>query len=143
MKHKTYLVLLVDRVHAKMFVLLNDSVKEVLDLKEDYVPQTVKHIHGERDARDNASRHIELLLSRHLHKVAKEAYLFANKHTIDALVIGTHKPLFGKIKDHLSESLNKKLLFEFPIDLKVSFGEIVKKVKNEIKSFEEVKIDEE
>lgn len=143
MKHKTYMVLLVDREHAKMFTLLNGAVLLLKEMKADYVPKTVKHVGDVRDARDQASRHVELFLNKHLTRVGKEAELFATENNIEVVLIGTHKPLFGKVKKNLPEALMKKVRQEFVTELKGPFGEILKKVNEEIVSFEEVKIDEE
>ncbi|MEK7605820.1 MAG: hypothetical protein AAB478_04860 [Patescibacteria group bacterium] len=142
MKYKTYLVLLVDREHAQIFLLLNGAVGQMKELKDDYVRKTVKHVGGVRDARDKVSRRIELQLTRHLTNAGEQAGLFAEQNGIDALVIGTHKPLFGKIKKNLPDSLRKKLMIEFVTELKGPFGDILKKVEKEIRNFEEVKIDE-
>lgn len=136
------MVLLVDREHAKMFVLFNGAVMDVKELKDDYVRKIVKHVGDIRDARDQASRHVELLLSRHLTRVGKEAALFVKENNADVVLIGTHKPLFGKVRKNLPESFNKKVRQEFVVSLKEPFGDILKKVEKEIQNFEEVKIDE-
>lgn len=110
----------------------------VKELKDDYVPKIVKHMGDIRDARDQASRHVELLLDRHLTRVEKESSLFFKENNADVVLIGTHKPLFGKVRKNLPETLNKRVRQEFVVSLKEPFGDILKKVEKERVSFEEV-----
>lgn len=79
MSSKTYLVLLVDRVRAEFFTLLDGSVGSHEILSRDQVPQRVKHGSNIWDAQDKIMRHIENHLHRHLQNVSMAVSAFAKK----------------------------------------------------------------
>lgn len=119
------MVLLVDRKNASMFILTQGAVGQVKKCKEGYVPQKVKHGDDTWDAQDKIFRHIEDHLHRHLSHVAREADIFAKENHIALLIIGSHKPLFPKIKKHLPASLLQKVKGTFVTELKAPFNEVV------------------
>lgn len=126
-KSKIYLVLLIDREHARMFTITNGIAGETVELESVDVPQNVKHGDDTWDAQDKIFRHIEDHLHRHIEKVAKEANEFAKNEKITGLLIGSHKPLFGKIEKHLKYPLSKKVIGSFVTELKVPKNEILKR----------------
>lgn len=132
-----YLVLLVDRKRARMFILRKGVVKQDEEIIIDSVPQKVKHGDDTWDAQDKIFRHIEDHLHRHLKLVAEKVSDFAKKKQLTGIVIGSHKPLFIKIEKHLQYPLNRKVKGKFVTELKAPFGEILKRAKRTIKEIEE------
>ncbi|MBP7832210.1 MAG: hypothetical protein KA035_00345 [Candidatus Levybacteria bacterium] len=126
---KKYMVLLVDRNRASMFALMDDVVSKKEVLKSDDTPQKVKHGDDTWDAQNKIFRHIEDHLHRHLQKVGSYAQVFAKENHITEIIIGGHRPLFAKVKKNLPPSLSKKVKGTFVTELKVSFGEILKRAK--------------
>ena len=107
-KHNKYLVLLVDRKRARMFTMSNGVVEADEELIINDVPQKVKHGDDTWDAQNKIFRHIEDHLHRHLTLIAQNTASYAKKNNINRVIIGSHKPLFSKIKKHLPYPLNKK-----------------------------------
>lgn len=120
-----------------MFTLIDGAVIEKIELKNDYVPQKVRHGDDTWDAQNKIFRHIEDHLHRHLAHVGKEAGFFAKLHKIDAIIIGSHKPLFSKIEKHLLYPLPEKVKGRFITELKVPFSEILARTTQLIKEIEE------
>lgn len=129
----TYMILLVDRKHAKFFLLQDGVVISTkTELHNEYVPQKVKHGDDTWDAQDKIFRHIQNHLHRYLQEVAKEASDFARQDHIVGIVIGGHKQLFQAIKKHLPYPWKDKVKGYFVTELKVPFNEILKRAKKEI-----------
>lgn len=137
MRPKTYMVLLVDRKKAKIFTLIDGMVDGYEEFAGEYVPQKVKHGDDTWDAPDKIFRHIEDHLHRHLTLIFQKAVSFAQKNNIYGIVIGSHKPLFPKIKKHLPQLLSRKVKGEFVTELKAPFNDIVKRAKDLIDKIEE------
>lgn len=135
-KNNKYLVLLVDRKRARMFTMNNGVVAHDEEVINGFVPQKVKHGDDTWDAQDKIFRHIEDHLHRHLTLIAKNAATYAKKNQITAVIIGSHKPLFSKIKKHLPYSLSKKITGIFITELKAPFEEILKRAKKCIENLE-------
>lgn len=136
MSNKTYLVLLVDRVKAEFFTLLDGSVGSHELLKHDQVPQRVKHGSNTWDAQDKIMRHIEDHLRRHLRNIFQAVRSFTEKNHVDGIIIGSHKPLFSKIEKHLSYPLDRKIKGRFVTELKGPFNEVLKRAKKAISEVE-------
>lgn len=136
MSGKTYLVLLVDRVRAEFFTLLDGSVGSHEILKRDQVPQRVKHGNNIWDAQDKIMRHIENHLHRHLQNVSRAVSTFAKKNRIHGILIGSHKPLFQKIEKHLAYPFNRKIKGRFVTELKGPFNEVLRRAKKSISQVE-------
>lgn len=128
-KHNRYLVLLVDRKRARMFTLHNGAVEQDEKFINTHVPQKVKHGDDTWDAQDKIFRHIEDHLHRHLTSIAQQTRLYAAKNHITAVVIGSHKPLFSKIKKHLPYLISQKVKGTFTTELKAPFSEILERAK--------------
>lgn len=132
----TYLVLLVDRKHARMFTLCDGIVGQEEESIVGDVPQKVKHGDDTWDAQDKIFRHIEDHLHRHLTIIFQKAALFAEEHHTTGIIIGSHKPLFSKIEKHLPYPLSQKVRGTFVTGLKAPFGEILQRAKRTIAQIE-------
>lgn len=127
MKYKTYLVLLVDRKMAKLFTFFDGKLSYLNKFTGDSVPQKVKHGDNTWDAQDKIFRHIENHLDRYLAQVALFVSTYVKQNPIDGIILGSHKPLFAKIKKHLPFSLLKKVKGEFVTEIKGPVDEVSKK----------------
>lgn len=127
MKNKTYLVLLIDRKMAKLFTFFNGKLSYLNEFTGDSVPQKVKHGDNTWDAQDKIFRHIENHLDRYLTQVSSFVSNYVKQNPIDGIILGSHKPLFAKIKKHLPFSLLKKVKGEFVTELKGPVDEVSKK----------------
>lgn len=136
---KTYLVLLIDRKQAKFFTLSEGTVGAYSELIDKQVPQKVKHGDDTWDAQNKIFRHIEDHLHRHFLLIFKTVKSFINKNYIDAILIGSHKPLFSKIEKHIPYPLNQKIEGRFVTELKCPFNEILKRAKYVISQIENSK----
>lgn len=136
-KNKIYMVLLVDRQKAKLFTIVNNVVTKQSSIFDDQVPKKVKHGDDTWDAQNKIFRHIEDHLHRHLNLVVDHAVQFANKNHASVIFIGSHKPLFSKIKKQLPNSLLKLVQGEFVTELKAPFPEIVKRALAQIEYVEQ------
>lgn len=127
------MVLLIDRRKAAFFTLQNGSVIRKKDFfKDEYVPQVVKHGNDTWDAQNKIFRHIEDHLHRHLTTVIQKAQLFIGKEDIAGILIGSHKTLFTKIKQHLVYPLNTQVKGYFVVGLTMPFNTILARVQKEI-----------
>lgn len=139
MRFKTYMVLLVDRQKAKMFILTNGTVANIVEIKDGHVPQKVKHGDDTWDAQNKIFRHIEDHLHRHLLLVGEKAAEFAGQNHVSRLIIGSHKALFSKVEKHLPTPLFKKVKGKFVTELKAPFNEILHRVLKKINEIENKK----
>lgn len=142
MAAKTYMILLVDRKQAKMFILREGSVGAREEFQNGDVPRKVKHGDDTWDAPDKIFRHIEDHLHRHLKAIGEKASDFAKKYRVDAIIIGSHIPLFAKIEKHLPYPLPQKVRGRFITELKAPFGEILTRAEKKIKMIESKKPEE-
>ena len=136
MKSKTYLLLLADRKHAKLFTLFKGSVESKGEYIEGDVPQKVKHGDDTWDAPDKIFRHTEDHLHRYLVKVSDEVEDLLKNNRIDGIIIGSHKPLIPKIKKLFSPKTHYKIKGTFVTELKVPFNKILKKARDVISQIE-------
>lgn len=135
-KHNKYLVLLADRKNARMFTLQKGVAGQHEEIVCEDVPQKVRHGDDTWDSQDKIFRHIEDHLRRHLECVGQQAKLYVEKNNIDRILIGSHKPLFGKIKKNLQYPLSQKVVGTFVTELKIPFGEILNRAKIHIAEIE-------
>lgn len=133
---KTYLVLLIDRKQVKYFTLSNGVVGASSEFVDGQVPQKVKHGDDTWDAQDKIFRHIEDHLHRHFLLVFKAVKSFLRENHVNAILIGSHKPLFSKIEKHIPYPLNLKIEGKFVTELKGPFNEVLKRAKRVISQIE-------
>ena len=136
MKGNTYLLLVVDRKHAKLFTLFNGIVESKGVYIEGNVPQKVKHGDDTWDSPDKIFRHTEDHLHRYLVKVRDAVDDLVKKNHIDGIIIGSHKPLFPKIKKLFNPPVEKKIKGTFVTEVKVPFNEILKRARAVISQIE-------
>jgi len=130
---KTYLVLLIDKKHTKFFILRGQSVERIVEKRaHEHIPQKVKHGDDTWDATDKIFRHIQVHLHRYLQNTMKEVTTFVGNEHVDGVFIGSHKALFPKIKEHLPQKLQKKVVGCIVLDLKTGFNIQLGKIKKEI-----------
>ena len=142
MTTKKYLLLLVDRQHAKLFIIADGRIIEEKKVEKDNVPQNVKHGDDTWDAQDKIFRHIEQHLHRHLHHVAVEATTFIKEKNVTGILIGGHKPLFAKVESHLQYPFSKKVFGTFVTELKVPNNIILHRALQELEKIETKKEDD-
>lgn len=119
-----YLVVLVDREKVRLFSVYLGKIEEHKDVAVKDVPQKVKAKKVDVARERQIERHIDDHLHRHLKIVAQQVYEFAlNKH-IHFIIIGGHKELFPKFREHLPYPFNKMVLGEFVTELKVPLNKI-------------------
>ena len=118
-----------------MFTVENGKSLRHLELKHDEAPPNVKKGENAWDAQDKIFRHIEDHLFKHLEHAAQGALEFVKNEKIAGLLIGGHRPLFGKIEKHLKYPLSKKVRATFVTELKLANEDILKKA---VKIIEEV-----
>lgn len=136
-KSKTYLLLLVDRKHARIFTLFKGIVESKGEYIEGNVPQKVKHGDDTWDSPDKIFRHTEDHLHRYLIKVRDEVEDFVKNNRIDGIIIGSHRPLFPKIKKLFNPKVRQKIKGTFVTELKAPFNEILRRAKNVIEELRE------
>lgn len=134
-RHIKYLVLVADRSRARLFTVHFGKIEEHKDIFNGHVPQKVKQINEAwgQDARIRG--HIEDHLHRHLLSIAEKTKEFAQGKGINFLIVGGHRSIIPKIKDHLSLGLKRRIAGEFVTELKVPLNEILlrsKKVARDI-----------
>lgn len=130
------MALVVDRKQAKAFIFKDGAEVERTVFKGLPVPQKVKHGDDTWDAQDKIYRHIENHLHLHLEQISKQAIDFAKKHHVTRIIIGGHKPLFPKVKEHIPYPYSRKVKGYFVTELKAPLGEILKRVKKQINTLE-------
>lgn len=131
-----YLVLLVDRERAKLFIVHFGEIEEQKEIQGLEVPQRVKAKTINLGRTDKIMRHIEYHLNEHLKFIAGETRKFIQGKNIHSIVVGSHKELLPKIKSHLKYPLNKMIKGEFITELKGPFNEILKRAKRVISQVE-------
>ncbi|RJQ38073.1 hypothetical protein C4559_02510 [Candidatus Microgenomates bacterium] len=129
-EYKKYMVLLIDRKRARLFTVHLGRIEEHEDVFGVYVPQKVKQINEAWARGDKILRHIEDHLHWHLQKIAKLTTDFAKDKKISFLIIGGHKVLFTKMKNHLPKDLAKKVKGNFVCELNIPLNNVFLKSKN-------------
>ena len=136
MSNLSYLVLLVDRTHARMVVLQNGAVIRKKDSKPDDVPQKVKHGDDTWDSQDKIFRHIEDHLHRHLVHVGKDTAQLIKQYPVSGIFIGSHRTLFSKIENHIPYPYINMVKGRFVTELKMPWNDILKLAKKRISIYE-------
>jgi len=129
-KDNKYLILVIDKRRAKIFMVhSNGAVERSEEFEDGQVPKKVQHGDDNWDAQDKIFRHIEDHLHRHLTFIAQKAHSYAEKENIAGVLIGGNSQLFSKIKKHLRPPLSTKVKNTFLADMKAPFNDILKRVK--------------
>ncbi|RJQ27987.1 hypothetical protein C4577_00240 [Candidatus Parcubacteria bacterium] len=131
-KHTKYLILLADREKARLFTVHLGNVEEHKDIFGIYVPQTVKQINKAWAREDKILRHIEDHLNRHLKAITKSTSEFTKDKNIHFIIIGGHKTMFEKIKNHLPKKLQDKIVGSFVSELNIPIHDIFLKAQKVI-----------
>ncbi len=127
---KKYLVLLADHEKARIFTVHLGRIEEHTDIFGGNVPQRVKHGDDTWDQQDKILRHIENHLHQHLERIAQKTNGFIkNGYHIRYIIVGGHKEIIPKIKNHLTWPANKLVLGQFVTELNVPLNEIFLKSK--------------
>lgn len=116
-----------------MFTVYQDKIEEHKDFFNGTVPQKVRA--NERDfyGRSNKIfRHIEDHLNRHLKLIANTVYNFIKGKNINFILIGGHKEMLSKIKNHLPKTLKKMIRGEFVTELNIPLKDIYLKSKQSL-----------
>ncbi len=118
-------MILADREKVRFFTIyLGHFEGEVEEIDIEDVPQKVKS-EGYRPGK--VQRHIADHLKHHLKNVGKEAWQYVVKKRIkqlDGVFLGTHKSLFGDLKNNLPAKLKHKVLGEFVMEPNNAVGDI-------------------
>lgn len=128
-KYRKYLVVLADREKARLFTVHLGKIEESKDIFNGDVPQKVKAKKTDYGRDDKIFRHIEDHLHRHLQVIAKATKDFTKGKNIHFIILGGHKELLPKIKEHLPYPLKGKVKGEFITELKVPLNEVLLKSK--------------
>lgn len=129
-KDNKYLVLIIDKKKAKLFMVHSGgAVERMEEFVDGIVPKKVKHGDDNWDAQDKIFRHIEDHLYKHLELIAQKARSYAEKETIAGILIGGNSQLFPKIKEHLPYPIHGKVRGTFLADLKAPFNKILERIK--------------
>lgn len=134
-----YLVLLIDRKKAQMFTVHLGQIEEHTDVFDGQVPQKVKHGDDTWDAQDKIFRHIEDHLHRHLKLIAHATSEFVKDKNVHFIILGGHKELFTKVKNHLPDHLRKMVLGEFVTELNIPLNTVFLKSKKIVEELEQDK----
>ncbi|MDP3941974.1 MAG: hypothetical protein Q8Q49_06740 [bacterium] len=123
--YKKYLVLLVDRKRARLFLVHLGEIEEQKEFLDGHVPQNVRA--NERDfyGRSNKIfRHIEDHLHRHLQLVSEAVSSFIREYDGNFLLVGGHKEMVSKMKKHLPSSVQRMVLGEFVTAVNIPLKEV-------------------
>lgn len=118
-KDSTYLVLLVDRKKAKMFIMRKGVIAHEKEFFNGQVPKHVKHGDNAWDAQDKINRHIEDHLHRHLTLIVKKITHTIPINEIDFIILGGHKTLFSHVIHHLPLNFQQKIRGTFISELNI------------------------
>lgn len=136
-KDNKYLVLLIDRKRAKIFMVhSNGAVERSEEITNGQVPKKVRHGDDTWDAQDKIFRHIQDHLHRHLTLIIEKVKIYAAQENFAGILIGGHNQLFPKIKKHLPYPLSGKVKKTFIVDMKVPFNKILERTKVVIEEIE-------
>lgn len=139
-KHRKYLVLLADREKARLFIVHLGEIVEHTDVFNGMVPQKVRaneeHYYGRSD---KIFRHIEDHLHRHLQLIAEKTTSFAKSKGIEFIILGGHKTLIPKVKEHLPPSLQQMVIGDFVTELNVPLHTVFCESKKVVEELEENK----
>lgn len=136
-KDNKYLVLVVDKKQAKIFMVhSNGAVERSEEIAGGQVPKKVKHGDDNWDSQDKIFRHIQDHLHRHLTIIAGKIKLYAAQEDVAGVLIGGNNQLFTKIKEHLPSPILRKVKKTFLVDMKVPFNVIWERAMVVIKEIE-------
>lgn len=130
-KYSKYLVLLVDREKARMFTVDQGEIAEHADYMGEYIPQDKKTIgHDGYPGQNNIhSRHLDILIDRHIDEVSKKLAEFVKSQDIDFVIIGGHKEMFVRVANSLPADLKNKLVGSFVSELNIPLNDILQESK--------------
>lgn len=141
MDNKTYILIVIDRIHATLYTVSEGLFEEFKRLGGQ-VDQVVKHGENTWDAQDKLFRHSQEQLHKFLTEVGKAVESYARLTHIDGIIIGSHKPLIPQVEKVFHPPFLQKVKGSFVTDLKVPFEEISKKAMKVIQQLEEAETEE-
>lgn len=129
--YSKYLVLLVDRKKARMFIVEQGEIVDQAELIDGHVPQKVKSTSnaisgGEADI---SFRYNEEMLQHHVDLVARAVAKFTKNNAIHFVIIGGHSEMFKKIIKSLPTSLQDKVLSTFVTEPNIPLNDVLLKSK--------------
>lgn len=140
--YNKYFVLLVDREKARLFTVHLGEIEEHKDVLNGAVPQNVRQINDAWMRQDKIFRHIEDHLHRHLGLIAQATSNFALENGIHFMVLGGHRQLLSKIKEHLPTSVAKMILGEFVSELNIPINDVLLHSKKVVEQLERDKVEQ-
>ena len=124
-KYSRYLVLLVDREKARMFIVEQGEILEHKDFVNGFVPQRKKKTgHNNTDSLIMLRR-TENYLDQHIDRISSEVAKFAQSKDIKFLIIGGHQQLFNRIIASLPVDLQSMVVGTFISELNIPLNDIL------------------
>ncbi len=123
-EYERFAVALVDRVHARFFLVYLGKIIEERSFADDLIK---RHDQGGMSQK-RYQRHIDGHADHHLRNVAQALYKFVWRKACGRILLGGTKENLHHFKRIIHPDLRQKIVGEFHIDsLRVSKGEILKK----------------
>jgi hypothetical protein len=130
-KYSMYLVLLVDREKVRMFTVAQGEMVDCSEYTDDSVPPVTRATgRGRGDARSDIDvRHNELLLGKHIEKIAHKVAIFTENQNIRFVILGGHSEMFKRVAESLPIALRNKVLDKFVTDINIPLNDILRESK--------------
>lgn len=132
-----YLIITVDRVKAKFFMMSQGVIENQDEVVDESVPQNIHADSSETTnltREDKINRHIQDHLHRHFQLIAERVASFVGNTPINGVIIGGHKNLLHNFKRHLPKLLQEKVIGSFVSDVNNNMNDVVEKSKRVIGS---------
>lgn len=137
-RYPSYGVVFLQRDRAKIFnYFWGEVVDETPEIKSD-VPQRMNAARASWKGLSESRilKHIDVHIDWHLKKVADETDTYMRKNKIPYLVIGSHRELCQRFKEHLPNTIQQKIVGSYLIRTDQSLSRIKQKSLETIDKFE-------
>lgn len=130
--YRKYVVILVDREKAHVFVVSQGIIESALEIADQSVPQNVhasapEDTHNGRENKIN--RHIQDHLHKHFQKIVAGVQDFLGNKKVTGVIVGGHRNIFQSFEQQLPKQLQERIVAEMVTELHVSINQLVAKSK--------------
>lgn len=136
-RYPRYAVMLIDREHARLFVIHLGEVEEYREVFTDNVPGRHKKGGWFSLGQKSYERHTDYHVDLHLKDVLKELELLVSAGDITRIVAGGAEEALVRAKELFGKVLADKVIGSFPATMTAQANEVIGKAQAVIDSYEE------
>ncbi|MBI5034924.1 MAG: hypothetical protein HZB51_30735 [Chloroflexi bacterium] len=120
-----YLVLLLDKQTARLFIVYLDEIQEYDEFKDEFVPKPKS---GPGDSVDKIQRHYEAIVLSHVKHAIQVVERYWQRESYDGIIVGgTENPL-AQLHDHLPKAFRERLVGEIAVPVNAPLDQVLRAV---------------